>query len=79
MNYKNLGKILGKIITLEGILMLAPMIVALIYHEDARHILAFAIPAVALILMGFFSHLLRPKRNHLYQKEASHVQKADSS
>ena len=69
MNYKNLGKILGKIITLEGILMLAPMIVALIYHEDARHILAFAIPAVALILMGLFSHLLRPKRNHLYQKE----------
>ena len=33
MNYKLLGKILGKIMILEGVLMLAPLIVSLIYGE----------------------------------------------
>ena len=32
MNYKKLGKILGKILVLEGILMLAPLAVSLIYQ-----------------------------------------------
>ncbi len=69
MNYKNLCKILGKIIQLEGVLMLAPMTVALIYHEDLSHVLAFAIPSAALILIGLLSRLLKPQRNTLYQKE----------
>ena len=34
MNYKKLGKILGKIMILEGILMLAPLAVSLIYKES---------------------------------------------
>ena len=33
MNYKLLGKILGKIMILEGVLMVAPLIVSLIYKE----------------------------------------------
>lgn len=69
MNYKNLGKILGKILLLEGVLMLAPMIVALIYHEGLQNIAAFAIPGAALIIIGLFSHLLKPRKNTLYQKE----------
>ena len=32
MNYKKLGKILGKIMILESILMLAPLAVAFIYN-----------------------------------------------
>jgi hypothetical protein len=34
MNYKKLGKILGKIMVLEGVLMLAPLLVSLIYKES---------------------------------------------
>ena len=47
MNYKLLGKILGKIMVLEGILMLAPMAVAIIYSEGLWNILAFAMPIAA--------------------------------
>ena len=49
MNYKNLGKILGKIMVLEGVLMLAPLLVSFIYRESAREKLAFLFPILSLL------------------------------
>lgn len=69
MNYKKLGKILGKIMILEAILMLAPLAVTLIYKEGVRNVLAFLLPAVGSALIGFLLQLPRPKRDNLYQKE----------
>lgn len=69
MNYKKLGKLLGKIMILEAVLMLAPLTVAILYREGARHILAFLIPLLSLLLLGFLLQLLRPQRDRLYQKE----------
>ena len=69
MNYKKLGKILGKIMILEGALMLAPLAVSLIYKESLRHILAFLIPILAVVILGILLQLPKPKRNVLYQKE----------
>ncbi len=69
MNYKKLGKILGKIMILEGMLMLAPLAVSLIYKESLTHILAFLIPILAVTVIGFLLQIPKPKRNHLYQKE----------
>ena len=69
MNFKLLGKILGKIIILEGILMLAPLIVSIVYNEGVRHILAFSIPIVVLIALGILLQFTKPKRTSLYQKE----------
>ena len=69
MNYKNLGKILGKIMVLEGVLMLAPLLVTFFYREGLRASLAFLIPIVALICIGGLAQLLKPKRTALYQKE----------
>lgn len=69
MEYKKLGNILGKIMILEGILMVAPLIVSLIYKESLLYIMAFAIPIAALWLIGFLLQLPKPTRNHLYQKE----------
>ena len=69
MNYKKLGKILGKIMILESVLMLAPLAVAFIYKEGVRNILAFAIPIVILALLGSLLQIPKPKRNNLYQKE----------
>ena len=37
MNYKKLGKILGKIMILEAILMIAPLVVSLIYKESLKN------------------------------------------
>ena len=40
MNYKKLGKILGKIMVLEAIMMLAPLAVSVIYKEGTRNFCA---------------------------------------
>lgn len=69
MNYKKLGKILGKIMVLEGILMLAPLAVSLIYREPFLHTLAFLIPIVVLSAIGLLLQIPVPERNELYQKE----------
>ena len=69
MNYKKLGKILGKIMILEGILMLAPLAVSLIYKESLVHILAFLIPIIAITAIGFLLQIPKPERDNLYQKE----------
>ena len=69
MNYKNLGKILGKILILEGVLMLAPLSVSLIYKESLSHILAFLIPAALSAVIGLLLQIPKPRRNNLYQKE----------
>ena len=69
MNYKKLGKILGKIMILEGILMIAPLAVSLIYKESRLHILAFLIPILLVTSIGFLLQIPKPERNTLYQKE----------
>lgn len=69
MNYKKLGKILGKIMILESILMIAPLIVSFVYNEDLRHKLGFIVPIILLAFIGFLLQLTNPKRNALYQKE----------
>lgn len=69
MNYRKLGKILGKIMILEGILMIAPLIVSFVYNEDLRHKLAFIVPILILVIVGFLLQIPKPKRNALYQKE----------
>ena len=69
MNYKLLGKILGKIMILEGILMLAPLAVSLIYEEGLRNFFAFLIPVLALGIIGGVLQVPKPKKASLYQKE----------
>ena len=69
MNYKNLGKLLGKIMVLEGLLMLAPLIVSFLYGESVWHKLAFLLPILALVGIGVSLQSLKPKRSILYQKE----------
>ena len=69
MNYKKLGKILGKIMILEGALMLAPLSVTLIYKEGLRHFLAFLIPILLLTGFGIALQIPKPGRNAFYQKE----------
>lgn len=69
MNYSKLGQILGKIMILEGLLMLAPLAVSVIYQESFVYKLAFLIPMVVLILSGGLLQIPKCKRNFLYQRE----------
>ena len=54
---------------LEGILMLAPLAVSIIYKEGLTNILAFLLPIIILTLFGFLLQIPKPERNNLYQKE----------
>lgn len=69
MNYKLLGKVLGKIMILESILMLAPLAVSFIYAEDTKNKIAFIVPITALALLGIILQFLKPQRKSFYQKE----------
>ncbi len=69
MNYKKLGKILGKIMILEGILMLAPLAVSIIYRESVQNMLAFLIPIIIVTGIGLILQIPKPERDNLYQKE----------
>ena len=69
MNYKYLGKILGKIMIIEGLLMFSPLVVSLVYKESFTHTLAFLIPIIVLIFLGFLLQIPKPARRSLYQKE----------
>jgi len=69
MNFKVMGKLLGKIMVLEGILMIFPLIITFIYQESFRFIISYIIPIIILIGSGLLLQLLKPKRTSLYQKE----------
>jgi len=69
MNYGKLTKILGKIMILEALLMLAPLIVSFIYNEPFSHKLAFLLPMLILLLLGGLSQRIKSERTNLYQKE----------
>lgn len=69
MDYKKLGTLLGKIMILEGVLMVAPLVVGLVYKESLIHILAFLLPIVFLFVLGLLLQIPKPERNQLYQKE----------
>ncbi len=69
MNYKKLGQILGKIMILEGTLMIAPLIVSLVYNEGIVNALAFIVPVIILVSIGSILQIFKPKTNMIYQKE----------
>ena len=69
MNYKLLGRILGKIMIMEGFLMMLPLIVSFIYKEPIQNKIAFVIPIALLVILGGLMQIPQPKRTSLYQKE----------
>lgn len=54
---------------LEGILMIASLVVSFIYKEDFIFKLSFIVPIVALFGLGYALQVPRVLRNTLYQKE----------
>ena len=54
---------------LEGILMIAPLFVSIIYKEDVFNVFGFAIPIFILFIGGILLQFLKPTNDSLYQKE----------
>lgn len=69
MNYGIIRKIIGKIMILMGLLMVLPLLVAIIYQENARNILSFTITIVLLCVIGYLIQFKKPKDNKMLARE----------
>lgn len=55
MNSKLVVKTLGRILSLEALFMILPLIISRIYHESIRNTLSFGIVVVTLVIIGIIS------------------------
>lgn len=68
MNYRAVASVLGKILFIEGALMTLPLVVALLYGETNTY-MAFTIPILSLMGIGFLLGFKTPRNNMLRAKE----------
>lgn len=69
MNYRMILNVIGNILKVIGIMLLVPVIIALIYQESLRNILAFGLPAVGSFGIGYLLSFKKPKNTNFYAKE----------
>ncbi len=67
MNYKIIIRILGRILFLEGLLLIIPLIVSLVYKENIY--LSFLIPIIFLLILGFSLSMVKTDNRNFYAKE----------
>ena len=67
MNYKAVFSFLGKTLIIEAILLVFPLLVGIIYQEN--NFLAFLVPIILLLAVGFSLSSVKPKEKTLYAKE----------
>ena len=67
MNYRMVSYIIGQIVRVEGVLMLPPLVVSLIYGEDA--FAAFFLPAVISVIVGTLLTIRKPSNTDIFAKE----------
>lgn len=68
MNGKMIFRIVGKIIAFEGIIMLLPFIVSLMYQEYTTAIY-FIITSIMTIFIGYILSHIKTQNRHIYAKE----------
>lgn len=67
MNGKMIFRIVGKIITFEGIIMLLPFAVSIMYKEYTA--IYFIISAIIARIIGYFLSHIKTENKHIYAKE----------
>lgn len=72
MNYSNITRILGKLFSIEALLMIPSLIVALVY-KDQRDILSFVITMLILLALGTVMSLVKSEDKRLHAKEGMMV------
>ncbi len=68
MNFRLICNNIGRILRLEGLLMVPAIICAICFNEDKAAI-SFAISAVASICIGFLLTFIKPKEESFYARE----------
>ena len=67
MNIKMVFGILGRVLVIEAVLLICPLLVGVVYHENTY--LSFLIPILGLLAVGLPLSFLRPKDKAIYAKE----------
>lgn len=67
MNYPVIGQVLSWILATEGMIMLLPCIISLIYHED-QGMVYFALSLIAMVL-GYTARRRKVENRTIYQRE----------
>lgn len=67
MNYRMVSYIIGQIVRVEGILMIPPLVVSVIYGESA--FAAFLIPIVLSVVAGTLLTIKKPSNPDIFAKE----------
>ncbi|HFI0463941.1 TPA: TrkH family potassium uptake protein [Streptococcus suis] len=61
--------LLAKILMVEGLLMLLPILIGLIYRESWQQIGAYLFVSVLLFMLAGLGHLMRPQHVNLYNRD----------
>ena len=69
MNRSIVRFLISKLLLIEAGLLVVPLIVALIYHEDAKVFASILGTMGILLLLGGIGSLFKPKNYHIYTKE----------
>lgn len=70
MNFSIIVFILGNILKVEGILLVFPMIISLIYREEPKNIFSFLIVILTLLFLGTLCTAKKPKKWECRQRMA---------
>ncbi len=71
MNTKMIRYILCRMLGVEAVLLMIPVIVAALYQEMSG--IAFLIPAGILLLLFFLAGVKKPEQSHIYGKEGMEI------
>ena len=69
MNFSIIVFILGNILKVEGILLVCPMLVSLIYKEEPKNIFSFLIVIITLLVLGTICTAKKPKKMGMQAKD----------
>lgn len=69
MNKRIVAYILGRLLQIEAILLLVPIVISLMYREPLRHSLSFLLVALVTGITGYLFTKKIPKNRSLYAKE----------
>ena len=69
MNRSIVRFLIAKLLLIEAALLVVPLIVALIYQEDAKVFASILGTMGILLFLGVLGTLFKPKNYHIYTKE----------
>lgn len=69
MNKKMILYVIGRLLFFNGLFLMLPVLVSIIYREDVRYLFSFLSVSIVSLLIGRYLIKKEPKKKNLYAKE----------